>query len=77
MAMTREDAAMRLFIESIMIFFSTLLAAALVALGEPGAADLDIVKAAVAASPLSSGQHESQMNGRRAWSERAAAPTTR
>jgi len=68
---------MRLFIESIMIFFSTLLAAALVALGEPGAADLDIVKAAVAASTFQGGQKESQMQARHAWSAGAAAPTTR
>ena len=68
---------MRLFIESIMIFFSTLLAAALVALGEPGAADLDIVKAAVAASPFQGGQKESQMQARNAWSARTAAPTSR
>lgn len=68
---------MRLFIESIMIFFGTLLAAALVALGEPGAADLDIVKAAVAASTFQVGQKESQVQARHAWSARAAAPTAR
>ncbi|MEO7547660.1 MAG: hypothetical protein ABIT82_04505 [Ramlibacter sp.] len=40
---------MKLFIESTMIFFGTLIAAAAVALGEPGSADLAIVNAAIAA----------------------------
>jgi hypothetical protein len=31
---------MKLFLESLMVFFGTLLAAALVALGEPGSAEL-------------------------------------
>lgn len=56
---------MKLFIESIMIFFGTLIAAAAVALGEPGAADLDIVKAAVAASPFHTLQQDAKMRERR------------
>ena len=38
---------MKLFIESLMIFFGTLLTAALVALGEPANAELAIAQAAI------------------------------
>ncbi|MES2936200.1 MAG: hypothetical protein V4864_00875 [Pseudomonadota bacterium] len=34
---------MKLFLESLMVFFGTLTAAALVALGEPGSAELALV----------------------------------
>jgi hypothetical protein len=37
---------MKLFVQSTMIFFGTLLAAALVALGEPAAAEVQMVQAA-------------------------------
>jgi hypothetical protein len=45
--------AMKLFIESLMIFFGTLLTAALVALGEPANAELAIVQAATQPVPFS------------------------
>lgn len=67
---------MKLFIESIAIFCCTLVAAAAVALGEPGAADLDIVKAAVSASPFQ-GQQEIMQGRPAGWSVRAPAPSTR
>jgi hypothetical protein len=43
-------ADMRVFIQSIMIFFGTLMAAGLVALGEPAGAELDIVGAVTSAA---------------------------
>lgn len=39
---------MKLFVQTSMIFFGTLLAAALVALGEPGSAEVQMVQAAPA-----------------------------
>ena len=38
---------MKLFIESVVIFLGTLIAAAVVALGEPAAADLAIVRSVI------------------------------
>lgn len=38
---------MKLLIESVMVFFGTLMAAAVVALGDPAGAELDIVKSAI------------------------------
>jgi len=43
---------MKLFIESLMIFFGTLMTAALVALGEPANAELAIVQAATQPVPF-------------------------
>jgi len=40
-----------MFLETLMIFFATLLAAALVALGAPGGAEIAIAHAATDASP--------------------------
>lgn len=69
---------MRLFFESIMIFLCTLLAAAVIAFGEPGAADLEIVKAAVSASPFSAGSGETSSGARPVgWTARSAAPSVR
>jgi hypothetical protein len=39
---------MKLFVQTTMVFFGTLLAAALVALGEPGSAEVQMVQAAPA-----------------------------
>jgi hypothetical protein len=43
---------MKLFLQSAMIFFGTLLAAGLVALGEPGMAEVQMVQQPAAASTL-------------------------
>jgi hypothetical protein len=51
---------MKLFLSSLIIFFGTLLAAALVALGEPGQADLAILGAA---SDASTGSGSPRMHG--------------
>ena len=48
---------MKLFLSSLIIFFGTLFAAALVALGEPGQADLAMVRAA---APSQSPAHSVQ-----------------
>lgn len=43
---------MKLFIESLMILLSTLLAAALIAVGEPARAELSVAHAAASALPV-------------------------
>jgi hypothetical protein len=53
---------MKLLIESLMIFFGTLRAAGLVALGEPAGAELAIIKA-MSPDAASGQQHGPQPNG--------------
>jgi hypothetical protein len=53
---------MKLLIESLMIFFGTLLAAGLVALGEPAGAELAIINA-VSPDTASAQQRGPQPNG--------------
>jgi hypothetical protein len=46
---------MKLFVQSVMIFFGTLLAAGLVALGEPGSAEVRMVEAPASAGTMFAG----------------------
>ena len=59
---------MKLMIQSAMIFFGTLMAAAVVALGEPAKADI----ALAASASASTGAHQQQSTNREAWTQSAS-----
>lgn len=64
---------MKLFIESLMIFFGTLIAAALVALGEPVTADLAIAESMTHGDVSLASQDNSQQHVRTQWSSGVGA----
>ena len=66
-------ATMKLFIESLMIFFGTLIAAALVALGEPVTADLAIAESMTHGNASLSSQDDSQQHARTQWASGVGA----
>ena len=66
----RMENAMKLLLQSAMIFFGTLMAAAVVALGEPGHADAALTVHAAPQSRGSSLRHEitdSHLSGQAVW----------
>ena len=60
---------MKLMIQSAMIFFGTLMAAAVVALGEPAKADIALAAGASATASV----HQQEPTNRRSWIDSAAS----
>jgi hypothetical protein len=69
---------MQFFIQSLMIFFGTLMAAALVALSEPAGPELALVKATVPqADSMQQRQSPASRRSQGEWSATAGAPGMR
>lgn len=60
---------MKLLVQSAMIFFGTLMAAAVVALGEPAKADIALAESAKAATSGAPGLRTSEARGQRGRAE--------